>query len=103
MHGRAAVVVPDNVLFEGGAGETIRRELLKQADDGRAGGWNQRCQLIQAAKLHLPVAQLAGRVAFRIKRQRPAAHRQQSAQPLLLASHPEIRPIQQHDRQPAAF
>ena len=31
-HGRAAVVLPDNVLFEGGAGETIRRELLKQAD-----------------------------------------------------------------------
>ncbi len=26
------MVVPDNVLFEGGAGETIRRELLKQAD-----------------------------------------------------------------------
>ena len=26
--GRAAVVVPDNVLFEGGAGETIRRRLL---------------------------------------------------------------------------
>lgn len=26
--GRAAVVVPDNVLFEGGAGETIRRKLL---------------------------------------------------------------------------
>ena len=24
--------VPDNVLFEGGAGETVRRELLKQAD-----------------------------------------------------------------------
>jgi type I restriction enzyme M protein len=32
QHGRAAVVVPDNVLFEGGAGETIRRELLKRAD-----------------------------------------------------------------------
>jgi hypothetical protein len=32
IHGRAAIVVPDNVLFEGGAGETIRRELLKQAD-----------------------------------------------------------------------
>ena len=32
QHGRAAVVVPDNVLFEGGAGETIRRELLRQAD-----------------------------------------------------------------------
>ncbi|OLC50658.1 MAG: DNA methyltransferase [Acidobacteria bacterium 13_1_40CM_65_14] len=32
QHGRAAVVLPDNVLFEGGAGETIRRELLKQAD-----------------------------------------------------------------------
>jgi type I restriction enzyme M protein len=32
QHGQAAVVLPDNVLFEGGAGETIRRELLKQAD-----------------------------------------------------------------------
>jgi type I restriction enzyme M protein len=32
QHGRAAVVLPDNVLFEGGAGETIRHELLKQAD-----------------------------------------------------------------------
>jgi type I restriction enzyme M protein len=32
MHGRAAVVVPDNVLFEGGAGETIRRQLLKECD-----------------------------------------------------------------------
>src|SRR5437773_12489338 len=32
QHGRAAIVVPDNVLFEGGAGETVRRELLKQAD-----------------------------------------------------------------------
>src|SRR5438128_8346691 len=32
IHGRAAIVVPDNVLFEGGAGETIRRELLKQCD-----------------------------------------------------------------------
>ncbi|GAB1820036.1 type I restriction-modification system subunit M [Herbidospora sp. RD11066] len=30
--GRAAVVVPDNVLFEGGAGETIRRRLLRQFD-----------------------------------------------------------------------
>lgn len=28
--GRAAVVVPDNVLFEGGAGEKIRRALLQQ-------------------------------------------------------------------------
>jgi type I restriction enzyme M protein len=28
--GRAAVVVPDNVLFEGGAGETIRRRLLHE-------------------------------------------------------------------------
>lgn len=27
--GRAAVVLPDNVLFEGGAGEIIRKELLK--------------------------------------------------------------------------
>lgn len=30
--GRAAVVVPDNVLFEGGAGETIRRALLDRCD-----------------------------------------------------------------------
>lgn len=30
--GRAAVVVPDNVLFEGGAGEKIRRKLLAQCD-----------------------------------------------------------------------
>lgn len=30
MHGRAAVVLPDNVLFEGGAGEGIRRRLLQQ-------------------------------------------------------------------------
>lgn len=30
--GRAAVVVPDNVLFEGGAGETIRRKLLENTD-----------------------------------------------------------------------
>jgi len=30
--GRAAVILPDNVLFEGGSGEAIRRELLKQAD-----------------------------------------------------------------------
>ena len=30
--GRAAVVVPDNVLFEGGAGETVRRHLLDECD-----------------------------------------------------------------------
>ena len=30
--GRAAVVVPDNVLFEGGAGETIRKNLLDNTD-----------------------------------------------------------------------
>ena len=30
--GRAAVVVPDNVLFEGGAGETVRRRLLHTTD-----------------------------------------------------------------------
>ena len=32
IHGRAAVVVPDNVLFEGGAGETIRKNLLHDCD-----------------------------------------------------------------------
>jgi type I restriction enzyme M protein len=31
-HGRAAVVVPDNVLFEGGAGETVRRRLLQECE-----------------------------------------------------------------------
>lgn len=30
--GRAAVVVPDNVLFEGGAGETVRKKLLQNTD-----------------------------------------------------------------------
>ncbi len=30
--GRAAVVLPDNVLFEGGAGETIRKKLLHECD-----------------------------------------------------------------------
>lgn len=30
--GKAAVVVPDNVLFEGGAGETVRRRLLETTD-----------------------------------------------------------------------
>src|SRR5260370_5737769 len=30
--GCAAVVMPDNVLFEGGAGETIRRRLLHNFD-----------------------------------------------------------------------
>jgi type I restriction enzyme M protein len=32
QHGRAAVVVPDNVLFEGGTGETVRRRLLHDCD-----------------------------------------------------------------------
>src|SRR5205814_5729809 len=32
INGRAAVVMPDNVLFEGGAGETVRRRLLEECD-----------------------------------------------------------------------
>ena len=32
INGRAAVVLPDNVLFEGGAGETLRKRLLKEFD-----------------------------------------------------------------------
>jgi type I restriction enzyme M protein len=32
INGRAAIVVPDNVLFEGGAGETIRKRLLHDCD-----------------------------------------------------------------------
>ena len=32
INGRAAVVVPDNVLFEGGAGETVRKKLLHECD-----------------------------------------------------------------------
>jgi type I restriction enzyme M protein len=30
--GKAAVVVPDNVLFEGGAGETVRKKMLETTD-----------------------------------------------------------------------
>jgi type I restriction enzyme M protein len=32
MNGRAAIVMPDNVLFEGGAGETVRKKLLHDYD-----------------------------------------------------------------------
>ena len=32
IEGRAAIVVPDNVLFEGGAGESVRRKLLHECD-----------------------------------------------------------------------
>ena len=32
VNGRCAIVVPDNVLFEGGAGETVRRKMLEQLD-----------------------------------------------------------------------
>ena len=32
INGKAAVVVPDNVLFEGGAGETVRKKLLHECD-----------------------------------------------------------------------
>jgi type I restriction enzyme M protein len=32
INGRAAMVVPDNVLFEGGAGEKVRRNLLQKCN-----------------------------------------------------------------------
>ena len=32
INGKAAVVVPDNVLFEGGAGEIVRQKLLQTTD-----------------------------------------------------------------------
>ena len=32
MNGKVGIVVPDNVLFEGGAGETVRRKLLAECD-----------------------------------------------------------------------
>ena len=32
INGRAAVVLPDNVLFEGGVGETVRKNLLHECD-----------------------------------------------------------------------
>ena len=32
VNGKAAVVLPDNVLFEGGAGETIRKKLMETCD-----------------------------------------------------------------------
>lgn len=31
QHGKAAVLVPDNVLFEGRARETVRRKLLQES------------------------------------------------------------------------
>ena len=31
-NGRAAIVLPDNVLFEGGAGEIVRKKLLEETD-----------------------------------------------------------------------
>ena len=31
-NGQAAVVLPDNVLFEGGAGETVRKQMLQSTD-----------------------------------------------------------------------
>jgi type I restriction enzyme M protein len=32
INGKAAIVVPDNVFFEGGAGETIRKKLLHECE-----------------------------------------------------------------------
>jgi len=32
INGKCAIIVPDNVLFEGGAGETVRKKLLEQFD-----------------------------------------------------------------------
>jgi type I restriction enzyme M protein len=32
INGKCAIVVPDNVLFEGGAGETVRKKLLAEGD-----------------------------------------------------------------------
>jgi type I restriction enzyme M protein len=32
INGKTAIVVPDNVLFEGGAGETVRRKLMQECD-----------------------------------------------------------------------
>ncbi len=32
INGKAGIVMPDNVLFEGGAGETVRRKLLAECD-----------------------------------------------------------------------
>jgi len=39
INGRAGVVLPDNVLFEGGAGETLRRRMLQV----RHGSTSARC------------------------------------------------------------
>lgn len=32
INGRAAIVIPDNMLFESGAGETVRRKLLQDCE-----------------------------------------------------------------------
>jgi type I restriction enzyme M protein len=33
QHGRAAIVVPDNILFEGGGGECLREAQFKTKGD----------------------------------------------------------------------
>ena len=32
INGKADIILPDNVLFEGGTGETVRRRLLAEFD-----------------------------------------------------------------------
>jgi type I restriction enzyme M protein len=61
QHGRAAVVVPDNVLFEGGAGETIRKKAAARVRRAHA-----------AAPAHRPVLR-AGREGQRAVLRQEAA------------------------------
>jgi type I restriction enzyme M protein len=85
IDGRAAVVLPDNVLFEGGAGETLRRKLLADFDLHpaaaahrdllRPGREGERAVLRQAARLGAAVDPEA--VGLRPAHQ-PALHLKQS-------------------------
>ena len=50
INGRAAVVVPDNVLFEGGAGETVRRDCSMKVTCIPCSGFPQAFSMPRASK-----------------------------------------------------
>nr|WP_298801901.1 class I SAM-dependent DNA methyltransferase [uncultured Pseudokineococcus sp.] len=85
IDGRAAVVLPDNVLFEGGAGEVLRRRLVRDFDlhtmlrlptgIRRAGRQGERALLRQAAGAQRRAAVDRAAVGLRPADQ-PALHAQ---------------------------
>ena len=62
IEGRAAVVVPDNVLFEGGAGETVRRKLLARVRRAHAAPASDRCLLRAGREGERPLLRPEARV-----------------------------------------